>query len=120
MVILDLRVVFDSKPAYLVLDGDISIMGTIFVDNLEPQSGTSLTLGASGDSISLASGATQSGLSKLTTGVNHQRYLTKLQLQHYYFLCTDVYWDLQHEHYSNKHIKFKNCYNSILEYIKWC
>ena len=24
-------------------------MGTIFVDNLEPQSGTSLTLGASGD-----------------------------------------------------------------------
>ena len=33
-------------------------MGTIFVDNLEPQSGTSLTLGASGDSINLASGAT--------------------------------------------------------------
>jgi hypothetical protein len=33
-------------------------MGTIFVDNLEPQSGTSLTLGASGDTISLASGAT--------------------------------------------------------------
>ena len=40
-------------------------MGTIFVDNLEPQSGTSLTLGASGDSISLASGATQSGFGKL-------------------------------------------------------
>ena len=33
-------------------------MGTIFVDNLEPQSGTSLTLGASGDTIALASGAT--------------------------------------------------------------
>ena len=33
-------------------------MGTVFVDNLEPQSGTSLTLGASGDSINLASGAT--------------------------------------------------------------
>lgn len=33
-------------------------MGTIFVDNLEPQSGTSLTLGASGDAINLASGAT--------------------------------------------------------------
>ncbi len=33
-------------------------MGTIFVDNLEPQSGTSLTLGASGDTIGLASGAT--------------------------------------------------------------
>ena len=33
-------------------------MGTIFVDTLEPQSGTSLTLGASGDTIGLASGAT--------------------------------------------------------------
>jgi len=35
-------------------------MGTIFVDNLEPQSGTSLTLGASGDTIALTSGAIQS------------------------------------------------------------
>ena len=34
-------------------------MGTIFVDNLEPQSGTSLTLGANGDTIALASGASQ-------------------------------------------------------------
>ena len=33
-------------------------MGTIFVDTLEPQSGTSLTLGASGDTIGLAAGAT--------------------------------------------------------------
>jgi hypothetical protein len=33
-------------------------MGTIFVDNLEPQSGTSLTLGASGDTITIPSGAT--------------------------------------------------------------
>jgi len=40
-------------------------MGTIFVDNLEPQSGTSLTLGASGDTIGLASGATQT-LAKAT------------------------------------------------------
>ena len=40
-------------------------MGTIFVDNLEPQSGTSLTVGASGDTITLASGATQSGFGKL-------------------------------------------------------
>ena len=35
-------------------------MGTIFVDTLEPQSGTSLTLGASGDTIALTSGAIQS------------------------------------------------------------
>ena len=39
-------------------------MGTIFVDNLEPQSGTSLTLGANGDTISAASGVTNK-LSKL-------------------------------------------------------
>ena len=36
-------------------------MGTIFVDNLEPQSGTSLTLGASGDTVTLTSGAVQGG-----------------------------------------------------------
>ncbi len=35
-------------------------MGTVFVDNLEPQSGTSLSLGASGDTIALTSGALQS------------------------------------------------------------
>ena len=34
-------------------------MGTIFVDNLEPQSGTSLMLGANGDTIGLATGASQ-------------------------------------------------------------
>ena len=39
-------------------------MGTIFVDNLEPQSGTSLTLGASGDTVSLATGANQSGFGR--------------------------------------------------------
>jgi len=33
-------------------------MGTVFVDNLEPQSGTSLTLGASGDTVNLGSGGT--------------------------------------------------------------
>ena len=33
-------------------------MGTVFVDNLEPQSGTTLTLGASGDTVSLGSGGT--------------------------------------------------------------
>lgn len=33
-------------------------MGTVFVDNLEPQSGTTLTLGASGDTVKVASGVT--------------------------------------------------------------
>ena len=53
-------------------------MGTIFVDNLEPQSGTSLTLGASGDSISLASGATQSGFGKIgqVLSANHATAVT--------------------------------------------
>jgi len=33
-------------------------MGTIFADNLEPQSGTTLTLGASGDTLTIPSGCT--------------------------------------------------------------
>ena len=36
-------------------------MGTVFVDNLEPQSGTTLTLGASGDSIKGSTGAVWTG-----------------------------------------------------------
>ena len=44
-------------------------MGTIFVDNLEPQSGTSLTLGASGDTVSLTSGAKTSGFGKIGQAV---------------------------------------------------
>ena len=40
-------------------------MGTIFVDNLEPQSGTSLTIGASGDTVTLTSGAKTSGFGKI-------------------------------------------------------
>jgi hypothetical protein len=43
-------------------------MGTIFVDNLEPQSGTSLTLGASGDTLQVASGVTNNlGISEADT-----------------------------------------------------
>ena len=41
-------------------------MGTIFVDNLEPQSGTTLTLGASGDTITVPSGVTASGFGGIT------------------------------------------------------
>ena len=33
-------------------------MGTLFVDKLDPQSGTSLELGSSGDTITIPSGAT--------------------------------------------------------------
>lgn len=43
-------------------------MGTVYVDNLEPQSGTTLTLGASGDTIALASGASLSGIAS-TNGI---------------------------------------------------
>ena len=46
-------------------------MGTIFVDNLEPQSGTSLTLGASGDTIALASGASQTLAANTPSFVAH-------------------------------------------------
>ena len=40
-------------------------MGTIFVDKLDPQSGTSLTLGSSGDTVFLTSGAKTSGFGKV-------------------------------------------------------
>ena len=40
-------------------------MGTIFVDNLDPQSGTTLTLGSSGDTVTLTSGAKTSGFGKV-------------------------------------------------------
>ncbi len=33
-------------------------MGTLFVDKLDPQSGTSLEIGSSGDTITIPSGAT--------------------------------------------------------------
>ena len=46
-------------------------MGTVFVDNLEPQSGTSLTLGASGDTLQAASGVTNN-LSKVAQIVQGQ------------------------------------------------
>jgi len=40
-------------------------MGTIFVDKLDPQSGTNLTLGSSGDTVTLTSGAKTSGFGKV-------------------------------------------------------
>jgi hypothetical protein len=36
-------------------------MATLFVDKIDPQSGTTLTIGSSGDTVSLGSGATSSG-----------------------------------------------------------
>ena len=51
-------------------------MGTIFVDKLEPQSGTSLTLGASGDTIGLASGAT-AGFGKIGQVLSSTRSVEK-------------------------------------------
>ena len=38
-------------------------MATLFVDKVDPQSGTTLEIGSSGDTVNLASGATQSGFS---------------------------------------------------------
>jgi len=37
-------------------------MATLFVDKIDPQSGTSLTIGSSGDTVALTSGAVQSNL----------------------------------------------------------
>ena len=48
-------------------------MGTIFVDKLDPQSGTSLELGSSGDTITIPSGATIAN-SGTATGFGIQGY----------------------------------------------
>ena len=45
-------------------------MGTLFVDKLDPQSGTSLELGSSGDTISVNTGATTSLLGNVTLGAS--------------------------------------------------
>ena len=37
-------------------------MATLFVDKIDPQSGTSLTIGSSGDTVALTSGVVQSNL----------------------------------------------------------
>src|SRR5210317_422159 len=44
-------------------------MSKIEVDTIEPQSGTSLTLGASGDTITIPSGATLDGSNATLTGI---------------------------------------------------
>ena len=45
-------------------------MGTLFVDKLDPQSGTSLELGSSGDTDSVNTGATTSLLGNVTLGAS--------------------------------------------------
>ena len=45
-------------------------MGTLFVDKLDPQSGTSLELGSSGDTVSVNTGATTSLLGNVTLGAS--------------------------------------------------
>ena len=68
-------------------------MGTIFVDNLEPQSGTSLTLGASGDTISVASGAKtfriflgvpSSNSNGSSTDASNTNYLSKVVIRYHF------------------------------------
>ena len=45
-------------------------MGTLFVDKLDPQSGTSLELGSSGDTVSVNTGATTNLLGNVTLGAS--------------------------------------------------
>tara|TARA_R100001129_G_scaffold130329_1_gene92214 strand:+ start:222 stop:806 length:585 start_codon:yes stop_codon:yes gene_type:complete len=54
-------------------------MGTLFVDKLDPQSGTSLEIGSSGDTITIPSGATiaNSGTSTGFGGTNTSRWFVK-------------------------------------------
>lgn len=52
-------------------------MSKIEVDTIEPQSGTSLTLGASGDTITIPSGATLDGSSATLTGLASTNGITE-------------------------------------------
>ena len=45
-------------------------MGTLFVDKLDPQSGTSLELGSSGDTVSVNASATTNLPGNVTLGAN--------------------------------------------------
>jgi len=45
-------------------------MGTLFVDKLDPQSGTSLEIGSSGDTVSVNTGATTNLLGNVTLGAS--------------------------------------------------
>ncbi len=49
-------------------------MATLFVDKIDPQSGTSLEIGSSGDTITIPSGVTQSGVG----GTNTPAFLARL------------------------------------------
>ena len=48
-------------------------MSTLEVNTITPQSGTSITIGGSGDTVSLGSGATQSGFGGTNTPAFHVR-----------------------------------------------
>ena len=56
-------------------------MSKIEVDAIDKQSGSTLTLGGSGTAVTLACGATQSGLVEqgLLIGIQHQKQLHLLQ-----------------------------------------
>ena len=45
-------------------------MGTLFVDKLDPQSGTSLELGSSGDTVAVNTGATTNLAGNVTLGAS--------------------------------------------------
>ena len=49
-------------------------MATLFVDKIDPQSGTSLTIGSSGDTISVPSGATMTVPSGAMSGQNYPAF----------------------------------------------
>ena len=67
-------------------------MGTLFVDKLDPQSGTSLELGSSGDTITIPSGATitNSGTATGFGESNTPAFLTKMSSVQAIANTTDV------------------------------
>lgn len=56
-------------------------MATLFVDKIDPQSGTSLTIGSSGDTITVPTGATLTVPSGGLTGQNYPAFEARLSIE---------------------------------------
>ena len=70
-------------------------MGTLFVDKLDPQSGTSLELGSSGDTISVNTGATTSLLGNVTLGASGKSITVPSGCYYYKQWNTSrIWWEL--------------------------
>ncbi len=86
-------------------------MATLFVDKIDPQSGTSLEIGSSGDTITVPTGATLTVPSGGLSGQNYPAFEAKLSAQQNLAntTLTKVQWDLET-------FDTDNCYDNTTNY----